>query len=79
MWISFCIIDVKGGEDNLPETRLFDCFGNQLNECLNQIQDGGNKDENLKRFFFVIAFLLFRHTLVPPLFILCIYYTPKDV
>lgn len=29
--------DMECGEDNLSKTRLFDCFGNQLNECLDQI------------------------------------------
>ncbi len=67
------------GEDNLLKTRLFDCFGNQLNECLDQIQDGGNKDENLQRFFFVIAFLLLRRILVSLFPILCTYYTSINV
>ena len=67
--------DMECGEDNLLKTRLFDCFGNQHNECLDQIQDGGNKDESLQRFFFVIAFLLLRRTLVSLSPILCTYYT----
>lgn len=56
MWASFRIINMECGEDTLLKTRLFDCFGNQLNECLDQIQDGGNKDENLQRFSLLSLF-----------------------
>ena len=55
------------GREGFPSLPLLDQSADQIDQRLDEVQDGGNQDDGLERFVLVAAFLYLRHFLhLPP-------------